>query len=266
MAAKEGDCAEPEAFYDRLAAVYDVLSDWAARLRAEAPFWRDLFDRHGIRSVLDAACGTGGHVLAFARRGLNAVGADLSPAMIRVAREKAAAEGVKARFVRVAFDELPDHFGLEFDAVLGLGNSLPHLLTEADLAAAFAGMAGVLRPDGVLVVQNDYDRRCLERARFFPVRWGTVAGEEVLVWRFADYWDDGAPTVVFHTPVFRRRPGGDWSVQVHSTLQRPQFAESLAAQIAGEGFALEARYGGFDRAPFDPRRSADLVLVARREA
>jgi glycine/sarcosine N-methyltransferase len=41
-----------------------------------------------------------------------------------------------------------------FEAVLYLGNSLPHVLDEAGLAAALKDFAAVLRPGGLLVLQN----------------------------------------------------------------------------------------------------------------
>ena len=55
--------------YDQFAAGYDLMTDWEARLRSEAGFLRQLFERFQVRSVLDAACGTGQHAMAFARWG-----------------------------------------------------------------------------------------------------------------------------------------------------------------------------------------------------
>ena len=45
---------------------------------------------------------------------------------------------VDARFEAAGFGELSAWVGAGFDALLCLGNSLPHLLTPADLSAASA--------------------------------------------------------------------------------------------------------------------------------
>ena len=49
-----------EVFGD-LADVYEAMIDWPKRLAGEGPFYRRLFGRHGVRSVIDVACGTGRH-------------------------------------------------------------------------------------------------------------------------------------------------------------------------------------------------------------
>jgi hypothetical protein len=91
-----------------------------------------------------------------------------------------------------------------YDAVLCLGNSLPHLMTQADLVAALRGMAGVLRPRGLFVTQNlNYDLRWVRQPRFFSAQGGVLDDREVLVWRFADY-DRTAGRIAFHIALFRK--------------------------------------------------------------
>jgi 2-polyprenyl-3-methyl-5-hydroxy-6-metoxy-1,4-benzoquinol methylase len=80
---------------------------------------RGRFDENGARAVLDAACGTGVHAIAFARRGLRIAGADLSPAMIERARENARAAAVHVDFKVAAFGELAGMFAEPFDAITG---------------------------------------------------------------------------------------------------------------------------------------------------
>ncbi len=79
------------AFYDALAPMFDVMTDWDARLAAEGPFLRAQLDAVGAHRVLDAACGSGGHVLWLAQQGYAVAGADVSPVMIDLARQKVSA-------------------------------------------------------------------------------------------------------------------------------------------------------------------------------
>jgi glycine/sarcosine N-methyltransferase len=256
----------PTDFYDSLAPLFDVMTDWDARLAAEWPFLAAVLQEHGATTVLDAACGSGGHTLALADHGYRAAGADVSPVMIQMARQKALAAGLDIPFAVSDLAGLPDVPGFgAYDAVLCLGNSLPHLLTEADLGAALRGVAALLRPGGIFVTQNlNYDLRWQQQPRWFAAQGGRLDREEVLVWRFADY-DAPAGRIAFHIALFRRAARG-WQVEVHTTPQRPWFQAELLAALQGAGFAEIASYGRMvlPPEPFDAVTSGDLVIVARK--
>lgn len=244
-------------FYDRLAPLFDVMTNWEERLAYEGPWLRAQLEAHEARSVLDAACGTGGHALAFAEWGLEAVGVDASPAMIGLARQK----GGSARFEVAALGEIAPTLGREFDAAICLGNSLPHLVTDAELGKGLRDLRACLRPGGLLITHNlNYDLRWKKRPRFFGVQSGTLDGQLRLVWRFADYHDDST-TLTFHTALFTEGDGG-WSVEVNSTPQRPLFHDALTAALENAGFRVEGTYGNMTGEPFDPYASPDLVVVA----
>ncbi|HET6451489.1 MAG TPA: class I SAM-dependent methyltransferase, partial [Spirochaetia bacterium] len=89
---------DAQRFYDGLGEDYDLMVSWADRLAREEPFFLRLFGEAGVTRVLDAACATGRHAIAFALSGREAAGADLSPVMVEAARENARAAGVSARF------------------------------------------------------------------------------------------------------------------------------------------------------------------------
>jgi glycine/sarcosine N-methyltransferase len=263
-------------FYDRLAPLFDVMTDWAGRLAVEGPFLRQLLERINARTVLDAACGSGGHALALAEWGYQVVGVDASPAMIELARAKAATAD-NVTFHVAGLGELASRFR-SFDAVLCLGNSLPHLLTEADLLAALADLAACVRPGGLLILHNlNYDRRWQVRPRWFAVNSGLYQDRHALVWRFADYLDAPEPRISFHVALFRQgepatspRPEGsvesegEWSVEVNSTPQRPLFQADLARLLPAAGLTHVVYHGDLKGAPFDPDESPDLVVVASR--
>lgn len=259
-------------FYDRLAPLFDVMTDWDSRLEVEGPFLRHWLEQVEARDVLDAACGSGGHALALAEWGYQVVGTDASPAMIALARAKAGkADKARVRenssFRVVGLNDLPGPWP-PFDVVLCLGNSLPHLLTEAALATALSNLAACLRPGGLLILHNlNYDRRWQMRPRWFGVNSGQFEGQQVLIWRFADYADyiEGAqPLVNFHIALFSQQENESWSVEVNSTLQRPLFQRDLAQLLPRAGLQDISYYGDMTGAPFNLEESPDLVVVARR--
>ena len=81
------------AFYDALAPMFDVMTDWDARLAAEGPFLRAQLDAVGARRVLDAACGSGGHALWLARQGYDGRGRGRQPGDDRPGAAKSRSTG-----------------------------------------------------------------------------------------------------------------------------------------------------------------------------
>jgi len=248
--------------YDALAVDYDRFVNWEGRLSHELPFFRSLFERHSVRRVLDAACGTGHHAIALAQQGYQVVGADLSSPMIARASENASVRGVDARFAVAGLGGHAD-LGQTYDAAICLGNSLPHLLSGPAVAEALADFAAVLRPGGLLVIQNrNFDRVWRERERFMsPQTFRDAEGE----WIFVRFYDFHEESLTFNMLRLRRTAEG-WSQDVESTELRPIFAQDLASALTTAGFGPVTLYGSYDGSPFDPAASGDLVAVAVRTA
>ena len=246
--------------YDALAADYDHFVNWEGRLAHELPFFVRLFQEHGVQRVLDAACGTGHHAIALARHGYAVVGADLSQAMVERARANAATAGVDMAFSVAGLGELVT-LGETFDAVLCLGNSLPHLLTAAAVADALADFSAVLQPGGLLVIQNrNFDRVWAERERFMPPQSHRAGDGERLFLRFYDFHEE---TVTFHM-IRLHRTAESWTQNVESTELRPIFRDDLAAALEAAGFCAAELYGSYSGSAFDPAQSGDLIAVARK--
>jgi len=275
---------ESREFYDRQAAVYEVMNDWPSRLALELPFIRRALEHTHARTVLDVACGGGHHAIALASEGYTVSGADLSAKMVGLARRNAVQANVSIRFEQTGFADIGTRFNLPFDAVLCLGNSLPHVLTEADQLAALAAISGRLNPGGILVLQNlNYDSRWKNRPRFFALNPVTLDGRTSLIWRMADYHDPGTRVagldgpcpepglITFHIATLEPETSGKtqaaatkWQATVKSTLQRPLFASDLTRWLAQVGFEDVALFGGMDATPFDSDSSPDLVIVGRK--
>jgi len=97
----------------------------------------------GARRVLDAGCGSGRDLRWFLERDLQAVGGDLSAALLDVARQNAPA----GRLVRLDLRRLP-FVGGSFDGVWACA-SLLHL-PRVQVAFALDELARVLRRGGAL--------------------------------------------------------------------------------------------------------------------
>jgi SAM-dependent methyltransferase len=249
--------------YEAFSADYDRFMDWPARLAAEVPFIEHQLAAAGARRVLDAACGTGQHAIALAQAGYHVVGTDLSPGMIAQARANAAAAGVDVRFQVAGFGQLAAQGVGDFDAVLCLGNSLPHVLTAEALSHTLADFAASLRPGGLLLIQNrNFDAVMTEQERWMGPQARREGDAEWLFLRFYDFEVDG--TLTFNLVTLRRAGGEEWTQAVKSTRLRPLCRTELVAAVTTAGFERVTCWGDLQGGAFDPAESPNLVVTARR--
>jgi SAM-dependent methyltransferase len=244
--------------YDALAGDYDRFVNWEGRLAHELPFFERLFGQHDVRRVLDAACGTGHHAVALAQKGYQVTGTDLSRSMVERARENATAAATDVTFCVAG---LGDHsvLGQSFDAALCLGNSLPHLMSASAIAGSLADFAAVLRPGGLLVIQNrNFDRVWAERERFMSPQSYRLDDQEWLFLRFYDFH----PTTITFNMIRLHRKNRSWEQAIESTELRPIFRDELTSLLSEAGFRDAALYGSYDGTAFDPAQSGDLIAVA----
>jgi len=257
--------------YDSFSMDYDRFVAWPGRLAFEMPFLEAQIEAAAVeeplRDVLDAACGTGMHAIELARRGYRAAGADLSPGMIARARENAARAGEAVRFAVAGFGALAETFRegdlFPFDALLCLGNSLPHAGGLPDLQAALDDFAACLQPGGRLLIQNrNFEAVLAGGERWMPPQSHREGGREWLFIRFYDFDPDGR--ITFNILSLDREGTGEWRQQVTTTRLLPLLLDDLEPALEKAGFRDARTYGGLNGAPFDPRTSPNLVISALR--
>lgn len=250
--------------YDALSADYDRFVNWPGRLAVELPFILEKLEHTSAQQILDAATGTGMHAIALAKHGYHASGADISRAMIDRARLNAKSAGVQVRFEIAGFGALSPTFGnLSFDALLCLGNSLPHLLSLPALQAALADFAACLRPGGMLLVQNrNFDAVMAQHERWMEPQSHTEGDTEWIFQRFYDFDPDGLLT--FNMVTLKRVGHGNWSQQIVTSRLRPLLKDELVSCLSQAGFVNLLPFGNMSGDPFDPANSPNLVLLAHR--
>ena len=145
----------PDDFYfePANAEAYDADMGRAAGAMDDVPFYVELAKEtaaHG-QAVLELGCGTGRVTIPIAQAGVEVVGLDNAPAMLDVARRKAAgagAGGVRWVTADMRSFRLEQRFGL----VIIPFRSFLHLLTDADQLACLSRVHEHLLPGGRLAL------------------------------------------------------------------------------------------------------------------
>ena len=179
-------------FYDALAPYYKyIYQDWEASVTRQAKILDEIikeFSRIPARSVLDAACGIGTQSIGLARLGYQVSASDISEVEVEKARVEAASKGLAIDFRVADMRQLGQVFAGEFDVVLACDNSVPHLLSDEDLLAAFKEFHRCTKAGGVCLVSvRDYDQ--MERQdglKMYPRTIHAIEGGQLVM---LDVWD-----------------------------------------------------------------------------
>lgn len=145
-------------YQDDFVKKWDALIDWEGRTKGEGAFFiRELKERQAEK-VLDVATGTGYHSVSLLNAGFEVHSADGQQNMLTQAFHNARKQNLLLRTIHSDWRELTSNIHETYDAVICLGNSFTHLFEEKDRRKTLAEFYAVLRPNGVLILdQRNYD-------------------------------------------------------------------------------------------------------------
>ena len=214
----------------------------------------DILDLAGLEkgSVLDLACGPGRHAAALAKRGFRVTGVDLSPSLLRRARDRARAEGVDVEWVQADMRCFvrPDSFDLAINIFTAFG----YFDDRQDDLQVLRNIHQSLRKGGAFVIEV-MGKECL--ARHFQ----STISEEL---------PDGRLLVQRHEIVEDwTRVKNQWTVIEDGTATTFRFqhtvysGQELKDRLLGVGFGDVRLFGGLDSSEYG-LDSLRLVAVARK--
>lgn len=160
---------------------YDILYQ-DKEYSLEVDFLEKVFRKYRkkkVHTVLDVACGTGGHAIALSERGFEVTGIDLSAEMLERARSKSQAKNVSILFKQSSMQEIS--LDRTFDAAVVMFSAINYLTDYQDLKDTFAGIRRHLNQDGLLYFDCWNGLAVIER--FDPYREKVVKEDDLEVKR-----------------------------------------------------------------------------------
>lgn len=233
--------------------LYDALY---GQFADDVPFYIDIARAAG-GAVLELAAGSGRVAVPLAAAGISVTGIDTSAAMIAAAQDRAVRAGVGDLTTFLPGDMRDPPPG-PFAAVIIPLHSLSHLTEIDDLIGCLSAVHDRLVPGGRLavalhnpdpvVLSGDPDaltrvhREISEVAVYETARYRSA--EQILELKW--YIETAEQTSLFAYEL------------------RMIYPQELLLLLRQTGFALEARYGWYDRRPFEDGSGTQVVVARRR--
>ena len=202
-------------------------------------------------SVLDLACGAGRHTAALRRRGLRALGVDLSVTLLTQ----------RPDLPRVAGDMRCLPFAdASFDWVLNFFTSFGYFETERENFRVLEEVVRLLTPDGRFLIDFLNRERVLADLRASESR--REAGRQVDIQR----WYDPATSRINKRITLRREPEGDEVAgppRTYLESVRAYTKEEVTIGLSWAGLEVTQLYGTFQGDPYQSD-SERLIILGRK--
>jgi glycine/sarcosine N-methyltransferase len=206
---------------------------------------------HEGNSVLDMGAGTGNMAIALAEKGLNVTASEPEETMAESIKKKAKSKGLLLSVHTKAMEEI-DTFHENFDGILCIGNTLPHLSDLEGLEKFLQKCYIKLKPKGIIILQQvNYDRVLSRNDFSFPA----IEKED---FTFTRHYEKKDEHLLFTSRLTINEEATENTIPLY-----PVTSQQLISILKKIGFQMVDVYGNF-KGESHSTESPALVTVARK--
>lgn len=238
-----------EEYHDWVSRHYDLVTGWEERLGNEIPDLVKLFNKMGVKNVLDIGCGTGEHDIALAKKGFNVLGLESSPLMhakaISKLKKLGKSESKLLRFENGNYIDLLEREKKNFDAVIFMGNAFAHLVSNHK--EVLKVVSSKLSKKGIVFFQiNNFYRLFNVRKRFLSLNFSkskSGVGQDFAFLEFYDPSGKNNENLTLNMAVFESG-GNNWRLRSMNSTSILEIDKSkMEVLLRSAGFKKIEFYG-----------------------
>lgn len=239
-------------FYKDFAERYDWMK-MKDHVRDE--FFKKLFEKHNVTTVLDCACGTGHDLILFHSLGCEVRGSDISDSMLSQARKNLADVDLEIPLDKADFGDLGRHFRSQFDAVVCLTNAINEPLGDDETLKALTSIRTVLKDGGILV----FDQGQTDAGMKNPPRYDLIVNERDYSRLFVmDYLESQMDVHIFD--IIHTEDERDFR---HNLIRlQIRLKDDWESILKEAGFTKTEYFGDWQFTPYDKEQSKRFIAVA----
>lgn len=246
------------AFYDTLSPFYHLIyPDWNASIERQGRALDSIIQSEGLSRgcmVLDAACGIGTQSIGLAALGYAVTGSDLSPVAVERAQQEAQQRQLPLQTSVADMRRVYEHHARTFDVVICCDNSVPHLLCDEDILAAFTQFYACTSEGGLCLISiRDYATMDLSGSpQFHPYGVRDVADSRYVLFQV---WESAPPLYYTTFYIVEHKPQSEPTLNCTRSTYYAISLSRLAHLMEQAGFTSVRR---IDDVFFQP------ILVGRK--
>lgn len=243
---------------------YSVFADFYDSLTPNvgypqrADYFLELLQKfnHTAGLTLDLACGTGSFTLELAKRGIDVYGVDASPAMLSIAQQKAAEQGVNILFLCQKMQDI-DLYGT-VDTVFCTLDSINHLTKESDVRRTFQKVSLFMNPGGYFL----FDMNTVYKHKEILADHTFVYDTDRVYCVWQNQYEAKTNRVGITLDFFERR-GASYQRSTEHFYERAYETDAILRWLKEAGFRVDAVYNELTFSPPKPD-SERLVIAAQK--
>jgi len=223
-------------------AIYDAQDNFDF----DVPFFLK-YARNAKGSVLELCCGTGRITLPLAKAGIDITGIDFTPLMLKRAREKATAQGLKIPLLQGDMRKI--RLKKQFNLVFIPFNSIQNTYSLSDIEKVFETVHKHLKMNGRFIFDifnpSIYYMAKYKRVRKGLYKFRTEDGRRVIIDQLCQY---------LAGPQINRT---SWTFHIDGTKPKTRtldmrcfYPQEMETLLKYNGFKVIKKFGNFDEDPF----------------